>query len=774
MVNLSRYITPIMQPCTRLMGKLNLRLKLFLVSISVIIPLLFLTLNLIAEYHSIYRVADDEAKGIAIGERLLHIVSQLQTHRAQVRDASSNANIDVAVKKMETDILRTTQQVETLLNDANFSALDPHWKELHEQLLEWGKNKDGITDLVKHDKLVEQTDEFLHLTSEASGLVLDPEATSYFLIILTVQKIPDWVEHLAQTHNLGKILLSDGELTPYEKSLLTLRTKIMRVYTDEVISTNESLKRIGAASPSHLEPALSQAKKLIDFINSPRFDPSANATELLAEYNTTANAAMDEATKLQLESSTSLYTELDGRRRIAKIKLIITSIVVLLTLCVTSYLAFGFYFAFSKDMRAVNGSVTSVAEGNLTAVITMDGKDELANIGQTLEDMNYRLSALVANVRSNASMVSNLGQNLSMGINDLSFRTIQQSSSLEQTSFSVKELATTVKDNAENAKQVSNMAQNVHEIAESSGEIMKSAVSSMKDIQSSAMKVQDIVNMIDRISFQTDILALNAAVEASHAGEHGLGFAVVATEVRALAQRSADAARQIRRLIDDAVTKVENGVYQIDQASITQSEIVEGIRTLASNINAISDASNEQSISIALISEAILSMEGITQSNAQMAEDAKLVSQDLEQRAVTLTEAVASFKLRQGTADEAYELVKKAASLYAVAGEACLQRITDNTEKIFADRDMYVFAIDHDGFYRAFAGRQDKIGVNIGEVPGVDGPKLILDAFAVPEIGGWIDYQIINPLTQKVDKKTSYMVKIHDNLVLGCGVYKLV
>lgn len=118
MVNFSRYINYLMAPCTRLMGKLNFRLKLFLVSISVIIPLLLLTINLIAEYHSSYKVADDEAKGIAIGERLLHIVSQLQTHRAQVRDAATDQNASVTVKNIETDITKTIEQVDTQLNDA--------------------------------------------------------------------------------------------------------------------------------------------------------------------------------------------------------------------------------------------------------------------------------------------------------------------------------------------------------------------------------------------------------------------------------------------------------------------------------------------------------------------------------------------------------------------------------------------------------------------------------------------------------------------------------
>jgi methyl-accepting chemotaxis protein len=776
------------------MATLNFRLKLFLVSISVIIPLIFLTYNLVSEYHGVYRVADDEAKGIDIGRVLLDIVAKIQAHRGLENQTHPQKINDDVSQKLAAEVSKSVLQLDQRLKESGFSELDDSWNTLRQQLLQWSqsadskntskgnigtgaaKDKTGITNrMERHSQLIHRTDEFLNLSSEASGLVLDPEASSYFLIILTIQKIPDWIEQLAQLQDLGKILLADGDLSEVDKTALVSRAHVLQLLSDNIDDGNESLKRIHEPSPTTMTAALADSKKFTDFLTSPTFDTNNIATELLSQFNRLANTSIRSAAALQTESLQRLARQLAQRKKTAQTKLLITYVSVLLTLCLTSYLAYGFYRTFSNDMQVVNRSVTSVAAGDLTTIVTLNGRDELADIGQTLENMNARLSALVANVRSNASMVSNLGQNLSTGINDLSFRTEQQSASLEQTSSSVKELAETVKDNAESARKVSNMASNVRLIAESSGETMKSAVASMKDIQTSALKVQDIVNMIDRISFQTDILALNAAVEASHAGEHGLGFAVVATEVRALAQRSADAARQIRHLIDESVTKVENGVYQIDEASITLNEILGGIRNLATNINAISEASNEQSNALALISEAILSLEGITQSNSRMAEDAKLVSGDLEQRAITLTSAVSSFKLRQGTADEAYAMVKQAANLYAVSGDASLARITDDVEMRFADRDMYVFAIDQQGYYKAFAGRPEKLGVNVSDVPGVmDGQKLVQDAFAVPEAGGWIDYQIINLSTQKIDKKTSYMVRSTENLVIGCGVYKLV
>jgi len=440
----------------------------------------------------------------------------------------------------------------------------------------------------------------------------------------------------------------------------------------------------------------------------------------------------------------------------------------LLIICLFSV----FYTNLLKAVASLGDSAKAVSAGDLTRQIHLDGKDELALTGKILEEMNLNLSSLVANVRSNAHMVSQVGQGLAHNISDLSARTEQQASSLEQTSASVEDLADTVKNNADSAAQVDRMASTVSLIAESGGETMQQAVRSMQQIQSSALKVQDIISIIDSIAFQTNILALNAAVEAARAGEQGRGFAVVASEVRNLAQRSSASAKEIRLLIDESVHQVKSGVEQINDVNQTLTDIVKGIRDLAGSINEISMASVEQSNGLSQISEALKNLDEITQSNGQMADHAKHVAINLEERANLLSNAVAAFKLRQGTADEAFALVQKAVALYQQVGQRALAAITTDAQHLYADKDMYVFAFNREGQYLAFGGNAEKLKVNLFNLPGLDGRQLVQDAFALPAEGGWVDYSIINPVSQKVEHKTSYIEAVAENLVIGCGIYK--
>ncbi|MES2931966.1 MAG: methyl-accepting chemotaxis protein [Pseudomonadota bacterium] len=450
---------------------------------------------------------------------------------------------------------------------------------------------------------------------------------------------------------------------------------------------------------------------------------------------------------------------------------------VLLTVLIFSlillYFSFGFYRSFVAALKDVQRSATTTASGDLSQLVQVSGSDELAQTGKTLETMSINLSSLVASIRSDSVMVSQSGQHLASGLSALSSRTEQQASSLEQTTASVAELADTVKKNADSAKAVDSLAINVRMIAESSGDAMQSAVDSMKGIQVSALKVQDIVSVIDSIAFQTNILALNAAVEAARAGEQGRGFAVVAAEVRNLAQRSASSAKEIKHLIEDSVEKVGSGVTQIGLVSTTLGEIVSGIRELAGNVSAISSATAEQSHGLGQISLALKQLDELTQSNGQMAETALATSAALDQRAGKVAKSVASFKLRQGSADDAFALVKRGMALCKEKGRDALQLITSDKDHQFADRDMYVFVFDRQGIYRAFGGNEAKLGICLLNVPGLDGRKLVDDAFsAAANGGGWVDYSIVNPVTKKVESKTSYVERVTEQLVLGCGVYK--
>jgi hypothetical protein len=312
----------------------------------------------------------------------------------------------------------------------------------------------------------------------------------------------------------------------------------------------------------------------------------------------------------------------------------------------------------------------------------------------------------------------------------------------------------------------------VREAADAGAQTMARAVESVQGIRSDARRMSEIIGVIDGIAFQTNILALNAAVEAARAGEQGRGFAVVAGEVRMLASRSAEAAREIRGLIGTSVRQVEASAGLISSAGEGIASMADGIRSVAANVSEISHSVNEQGTGLREISAAVQQIDQITQRNAQMVGEALRQAQALESRASTLSQAVMSFRLQQGTADEAVALVERAAGLRRSGSqEAFLRTLTDPAQP-YHDRDMYVFALDAAGTYLAFGGNPAKVGTRVQDIPGIAGDQLLRDIIAQAERGpGWVEYDITNPATGTVQTKMSF-VQCAGDLYLGCGVYK--
>jgi uncharacterized phage infection (PIP) family protein YhgE len=413
-------------------------------------------------------------------------------------------------------------------------------------------------------------------------------------------------------------------------------------------------------------------------------------------------------------------------------------------------------------------------QGDLTHSAQVPGRNEFAAIGESLDGVNNTLSALVAGIRSDAVVVSHAGQSLATATAELATRTERQAATLEQTSAGVHELSDTVRRNAEDAAAVEKLAARVHGIADSGGLRMRDAVAAVRAIKDSAARVHDIIGVIEGIAFQTNILALNAAVEAARAGEHGRGFAVVASEVRALALRSSNAAQEVRALIATSSDQVESGVRHIDEVSAMLGEIVGGVGELATNMQSITSAANQQSAALLQMTQAVGGLDEITQQNAHMVERASTDSADLGQRAERLAHTVSGFRLRQGTADEAFALAQSAQARFAEIGHAALDEITDPAGRFF-DRDMYVFAWDRQLVYRAFGGKPANIGKSAAQILGTDVSVLTRDVWAAADAGGgWVDYDFFNPAKGQVAPKTSYVVGVSDDLVLGCGVYKTV
>ena len=301
-----------------------------------------------------------------------------------------------------------------------------------------------------------------------------------------------------------------------------------------------------------------------------------------------------------------------------------------------------------------------IAEGDLNAEIIVKHPEQ-ASLLNAIKTMRDRFAAIVGQVRQGSDSVATASAEIAQGNHDLSARTEQQASALEQASSSMQELGNTVKQNADSAGQANQLALNASKVAVQGGEVVSLVVETMKGINESSRKISDIISVIDGIAFQTNILALNAAVEAARAGEQGRGFAVVASEVRSLAGRSAEAAKEIKALINASVERVEHGTALVDQAGSTMTEVVTSIKRVTDIVGEISAASSDQASGVTQVGLAVKHMDQATQQNAALVEEMAAAASSLKAQAQDLVQVVAVFKL--GAHEGQYSMALPTASV---------------------------------------------------------------------------------------------------------------
>ncbi|WP_191578096.1 methyl-accepting chemotaxis protein [Achromobacter insolitus] len=362
-----------------------------------------------------------------------------------------------------------------------------------------------------------------------------------------------------------------------------------------------------------------------------------------------ANTAFREAVNNVLQFTDTRTDELIAQ---AEADHNISRMVTIVMLAIALVLALGCWIFINRTvlrpLHEAGDHFEKISAGDFTGRIEVRSTNEIGHLFGAIKRMQESLTRTVATVRRGVEEINVGAREISAGNTDLSSRTEQQAASLEETAASMEELASTVKQNADNARQANQLAASASDVAERGGSAVSEVVNTMQEISASSRKISEIVSVIDGIAFQTNILALNAAVEAARAGEQGKGFAVVAGEVRSLAQRSAQAAKEIKGLIEDSVSKVGAGSQQVERAGSTMQEIVSSVKRVTDIMGEISAASEEQSSGIDQVNRAVSQMDEVTQQNAALVEEAAAAAGSLQEQAQRLAEAVAVFKINAG------------------------------------------------------------------------------------------------------------------------------
>ncbi|MGM0535144.1 MAG: methyl-accepting chemotaxis protein [Pseudomonadota bacterium] len=445
------------------------------------------------------------------------------------------------------------------------------------------------------------------------------------------------------------------ELQAIEASLDTLWTDYRARAAnqgEQADAFDSTLSNFREAGIGHAIDLLQSDDKFDLFTNLPPHieEMQAMGEPLSSEVNTLIEGKQDDAATLASEALAEKRLMLMIQAGMLALGLLVLVVIGALTLR-----------AMLRPLRDAEAFTLQIASGNLAADVPARRRDELGRLLEALDIMRKSLGSIVGDVNGGIRVVTPAARDIASGNEDLSARTEQQAASLQQTASSMEEMTTTVQHNSDNARQASGLASENAARTRETGELMHEVVDTMGQITAGSRKMTEIINVIDSIAFQTNILALNASVEAARAGEQGRGFAVVAGEVRKLASRSADAASEIRELIDSSARQIDGGADLVRKAETSLEAVMEASTRVNDIMGEITAASEEQSNGIVQINQAVVEMDQVTQQNTARVQASAQAASDLEQQASLLSNAISAFRLRGAGMERAPSLAERRA-----------------------------------------------------------------------------------------------------------------
>jgi len=530
---------------------------------------------------------------------------------------------------------------------AGWNERKRQWTALHAEIAD-GRLADVDKSWQRHTELIDGLAELSDEVLDEFGVTIIPERAGNALAYASFVHAPGLAEMLGRMRATGAAALAQKYVSDARRTELTnLKPRAAERLEDvgrslaKAFAADEQLRDELQSRLSATSESVARSLSLVDekLIEALQFDLPAS------DYYDAISATIESVYALDDTAARGLVDRL--RARVAESKraeyLVATMLAVIVALSLA--LSAAFVRSVTVPVREAVDLARAIADGDLGKEIEPRGNNEIGQLVDALGAMRHKLAGVVSEVRRHAQGVATASSQVAQGSTNLSSRTEEAASALEETAASMEQLSASVHRNTDNAHRADELARNASAAAAAGGEVVGEVVATMQGINESSRKIAEIVGVIDAIAFQTNILALNAAVEAARAGEQGRGFAVVAGEVRNLAQRSADAAREIRQMIEASVERVEAGTRQVDRAGTTMTGIVESIRRVSDIMGEISSASAEQSAGFAQVGAAVSEMDKATQHNATLVEESAAAAAALQEQAGELVRAVAVFRL---------------------------------------------------------------------------------------------------------------------------------